>query len=75
MTGIAMTVVLLFELRWELYLQGRRTTGVLSSRAGVQTRFLAALADQKQTGIPRGGHAQARPLVRRSRMPTRGGAS
>jgi hypothetical protein len=75
MTGVAMNVVLLFALRWELYLQGRRTTGVLSFRAGFQNRFLAVLADQKQTGIPRGGHAPARPSAGRSRMPKRGGAS
>ena len=46
-----------------LYLQPRRSPGMLTAQAEFQTRILPALAEQMMTETTRCGHAQARRPV------------
>jgi hypothetical protein len=48
------------ELWSVLYLQARRTPGMLSAQAEYQTRILPALAEQMMIETQRCGHAQHR---------------
>jgi len=54
---------ILSDLWSVLYLQPRRTAGMLSAQAEYQARILPALAEQMMTETSRCRHAQARPPV------------
>ena len=54
---------ILSDLWSVLYLQPRRTPGMLTAQAEYQTRVLPALAEQMMTETTRCGHAQARRPV------------